>query len=326
MTVTIETIEAAARRLQGVVIETPLLINRYLNDKLNAKVFIKPECLQHIGAFKFRGAYNRLSQLSDELRKLGCVAFSSGYHAQGIALAAKLLEMQATIVMPSDAPQLKLDGTECLGATVRQYDRATESREDIAAQIAAYTGATLVPAFDDWDIMSGQGTVGLELVNQLKQQGLTSDAVLTPCGGGGLLAGTSTAVKALAPTTAVYGVEQENFDDHFLSKQAGKRVKIAGDMPTMCDALMATTPGELTWSINSKTVDEFLVVDEEEVMMAIAYAFRYLKLVVEPGGSVALAALLSGKLDITGKTVCIVLSGGNIDKETLNRCIEKYPH
>ena len=199
MTVTIETIEAAARRLQGVVIETPLLINRYLNDKLNAKVFIKPECLQHIGAFKFRGAYNRLSQLSDEQRKLGCVAFSSGNHAQGIALAAKLLEMQATIV------------------------------------------------------------------------------------------------------------------------------KIAGDMPTMCDALMATTPGELTWSINSKTVDEFLVVDEEEVMMAIAYAFRYLKLVVEPGGSVALAALLSGKLDITGKTVCIVLSGGNIDKETLNRCIEKYP-
>ena len=326
MTVTIETIEAAARRLQGVVIETPLLINRYLNDKLNAKVFIKPECLQHIGAFKFRGAYNRLSQLSDEQRKLGGGAFSSGNHAQGIALAAKLLEMQATIVMPSDAPQLKLDGTECLGATVRQYDRATESREDIAAQIAAYTGATLVPAFDDWDIMSGQGTVGLELVNQLKQQGLTSDAVLTPCGGGGLLAGTSTAVKALAPTTAVYGVEQENFDDHFLSKQAGKRVKIAGDMPTMCDALMATTPGELTWSINSKTVDEFLVVDEEEVMMAIAYAFRYLKLVVEPGGSVALAALLSGKLDITGKTVCIVLSGGNIDKETLNRCIEKYPH
>ena len=234
--------------------------------------------------------------------------------------------MQATIVMPSDAPQLKLDGTECLGATGRQYDRATESREDIAAQIAVHTGATLVPAFDDWDIMSGQGTVGLELVNQLKQQGLTSDAVLTPCGGGGLLAGTSTAVKALAPTTAVYGVEQENFDDHFLSKQAGKRVKIAGDMPTMCDALMATTPGELTWSINSKTVDEFLVVDEEEVMMAIAYAFRYLKLVVEPGGSVALAALLSGKLDITGKTVCIVLSGGNIDKETLNRCIEKYPH
>ena len=261
--------------------------------------------------------------MSDEQRKLGCVAFSSGNHAQGIALAAKLLEMQATIVMPSDAPQLKLDGTECLGATVRQYDRATESREDIAAQIAVHTGATLVPAFDDWDIMSGQGTVGLELVNQLKQQGLTPDAVLTPCGGGGLLAGTSTAVNALAPTTAVYGVEQENFDDHFLSKQAGKRVKIAGDMPTMCDALRATTPGELTWSINSKTVDEFLVVDEEEVMMAIAYAFRYLKLVVEPGGSVALAALLSGKLDITGKTVCIVLSGGNIDKETLNRCIEK---
>ena len=325
MTVTIKTIEAAAQRLQGVVIETPLLSNRYLNERLKAKVFIKPECLQHIGAFKFRGAYNCLSQLSQGQRELGCVAFSSGNHAQGIALAAKLLGMRAVIVMPSDAPQLKLTGTQCLGATVRQYDRATESREDLAAQIATETGATLVPAFDDWDVMSGQGTVGLELVHQLQQQGLTPDLVLVPCGGGGLLAGTSTAVKALVPTTEVYGVEQENFDDHFLSKQAGERVKIAGDQPTLCDALMATIPGELTWSINSKTVNEFLVVGEEEIKMAIAYAFRYLKLVVEPGGAVALAALLSGKVDVTGKSVCIVLSGGNIDKETFNSCIERYP-
>ncbi|NKB32243.1 MAG: pyridoxal-phosphate dependent enzyme [Pseudomonadales bacterium] len=325
MTVTIETIRAAAERLQGVAIETPLLSNRYLNETLNGSVFIKPECLQHIGAFKFRGAYNRLCQLSTVEKELGCVAFSSGNHAQGIALAAKLLGMKATIVMPSEAPQLKLEGTERLGATVRQYDRATESREEIADQIAAESGATLVPAFDDWDIMSGQGTVGLEIAKQLQQQGLETDAVLTPAGGGGLLAGTSTAIASLIPQAKIYGVEQENFNDHYLSRQAGKRVRIAGDTPTMCDALMATTPGEMTWSINSKTVEDFLVVSEEEIAKAIAFAFRYLKLVVEPGGAVALAALLSHKLEVSGKAVCIVLSGGNIDKETFSKCVEKYP-
>ncbi|MDD9894457.1 MAG: threonine/serine dehydratase [Gammaproteobacteria bacterium] len=325
MTVSIESISEAALRLKGVVVETPLLSNRYLDERVGGKVFIKPECLQHIGAFKFRGAYNRLCQLSAEEKQLGCVAFSSGNHAQGIALAAKLLGMEATIVMPSDAPKLKLEATERLGANVRQYDRATESREEIAAQISIETGATLVPAFDDWNIMSGQGTLGLELVQQMDAQGLRPDAVLAPCGGGGLMAGTSTAVKSMVPTAKVFGVEQEKFDDHYLSRRAGERVRIPGDTPTMCDALMATTPGELTWSINRKTVDEFLVVSEDEIAMAIAFAFRYLKLVVEPGGAVALAALLSQKIDLAGINAAIVLSGGNIDKETFRKCIEKYP-
>ena len=173
--------------------------------------------------------------------------------------------------------------------------------------------------------MAGQGTVGLEIVDQLAEQSLLPDVVLTPCGGGGLLAGTSTAVKSIIPKTAVYGVEQENFDDHYRSKQAGKRVKVSGRAKTMCDALMATTPGEMTWSINCRNVEDYLVVTEDEIARAVAYAFRYLKLVVEPGGSVALAALLSNKLNINGKTVAIVLSGGNIDKATLIECLEKYP-
>lgn len=324
MTVSIETIRAAAERLRGVALKTPLHENRYFDEQVGARVFFKPECLQHIGAFKFRGAYNRLSQLTSEEKALGCVAFSSGNHAQGIALAAKLLGMKATIVMPSDAPHLKLEGTERLGANVRQYDRATESREDIAEQLAADSGAILVPAFDDWDIMSGQGTVGLELVEQLAELNLKPDVVLSPCGGGGLLAGVSSAVKALIPGAKVYGVEQENYDDHFLSKRKGERVKIPGDSPTMCDALMATTPGELTWSINSKNVDDFLVVTEEEIARAIAYAFRYLKLVVEPGGAAGLAALLANKLEVKNKTVGIVLSGGNIDEGTFRRCVEQY--
>lgn len=325
MSVTIDSIRLAAERLKGVAIETPLLSNQYLNDRLGGKVFIKPECLQHIGAFKFRGAYNRLCQLSTEEKQLGCVAFSSGNHAQGIALAAKILGIGATIVMPSDAPNIKLEGTERLGAKIRKYDRGTESREEIAAEIATAKGAILVPAFEDWEVISGQGTVGLELMQQLNALKFKPDAVLVPCGGGGLMAGTSTAVKALMPDIEVYGVEQEKYDDHCLSKRAGKRIKIAGNASTMCDALMATIPGEMTWSINSRTVDEFLLVSEDEVAEAVGFAFRYLKLVVEPGGAVALAALLSNKLDISNRTICIVLSGGNIDKDTLRQCIEKYP-
>lgn len=325
MIVSIDDIRKAAQRLNGVAIKTPLLSSAYLNERLGAEVYLKPESLQHIGAFKFRGAYNRLSQLDDEQKALGVVAFSSGNHAQGVAFAAKLLGMQATIVMPSDAPRIKLDGTEKLGATIRLYDRHTESREQIAADIAANTGATLVPAFDDVNIIAGQGTCGLELMEQLAQWQCVPDAVLSPCGGGGLLAGVSTAVTSLSTETRVYGVEPENFDDHLLSKQAGKRVKVEGTFPTMCDALMATTPGEITWAVNSRTVEDFLVVSEDDVAYAISYAFRYLKLVVEPGGAVALAALLRDKLDVSGQKIALILSGGNIDGDTFGNCLAKYP-
>ncbi len=325
MTIDLDSIRLAAERLDGVAVRTPVLHSDVLNERLGGVVYIKPECLQHIGAFKFRGAYNRLSQLSPEQKSRGVVAFSSGNHAQGVAYAAMLLGMEATIVMPSDAPQIKLQGTRRLGATVRLYERHTESREQIAAEISANTGATLVPAFEDPDIINGQGTCALELMQDLTLRDVVPERVLSPCGGGGLLAGLSTAVKALSSDTAVYGVEPETFNDHFLSKQAGERVAIDGTSPTLCDALMATTPGELTWSVNSQTVDDFLLVSEAEVQHAISFAFRYLKLVVEPGGAVALAALLNKKIDIAGERVGIVLSGGNIDPANFAHCLELYP-
>ncbi len=324
-------IEAAAFRLDGVAIKTPLLQSAVLNERVGAEVFVKPECLQHIGAFKFRGAYNRLSQLDEEARHSGVVAFSSGNHAQGVAYAAKLLNMPATIVMPSDAPKIKLENTQNLGANIRLYDRHTESREQMAADIAEQTGATLVPAFDDLDIIAGQGTAGLELMQQLQSQNRVPDSVVSPCGGGGLLAGVSTAVKALNERSNVFGIEPEKFDDHVLSRQAGKRIKIDGTSPTLCDALMATTPGEITWSINGQLVTDFLRVTEDEVKHAVSFAFRYLKLVVEPGGAVGLAALLQNKLPELNEQhtvmpqIGLILSGGNIDGAVLQTCLEKFP-
>jgi len=325
VTIHLEDIRQAAIRLRDIAIETPIHTSAVLDERVNARVFIKPECLQHVGAFKFRGAYNRLCQMSEGQRAKGVVAFSSGNHAQGIAYAAKLLGMNATIVMPSDAPSIKKEGTERLGANIRLYDRATESREEISADIAATSGATLVPAFDDVDVIAGQGTCGLEIMQQLAAISCVPDAVLSPCGGGGLLAGLSTAVKETNSAIRVYGVEPQNYHDHSLSKAKGVRVKIDPAVGTSCDALMATQPGEITWSINSKTVDDFLVVSEDEVAHAISFAFRYLKLVVEPGGAVALAALLHKKLDISGGSAAIVLSGGNVDSETFSRCLQKYP-
>lgn len=325
MITSLETIQEASQRLKGVVVRTPVLQSAELNRRINGQVFIKPECLQHIGAFKFRGAYNRLSQLSAIERRKGVVAFSSGNHAQGVAYAAKLLGMTSTIVMPTDAPRIKLESTENLGAEIILYDRHTESREQIAADFAEREGATLVPAFDDPAIINGQGTCGLELMEDLIAQGDAPEHLLSPCGGGGLLAGVSTAATELKPDIRVYGVEPEQFDDHFRSKRAGKRVKIDGTSPTLCDALMATTPGELTWAVNSKTVTDFLLVSEEEVQHAVSFAWRYLKLVVEPGGAVALAALLQGKMETDGSKVAVILSGGNIDRDTLCNCLERYP-
>ena len=325
MIVTLTDIENALERLSGVAIRTPLLRSAVLNERSKAKVLIKPENLQHIGAFKFRGAYNRLAQLDEAQKKAGVVAFSSGNHAQGVAYAAKLLKTPATIVMPTDAPRIKLENTERLGATLLLYDRHAESREEIAAAIAADTGATVVPSYDDADIIAGQGTCGYELVEQAGSLGCRPHQIMLPVGGGGLMAGVSTAVRALLPETEIFGVEPEKFDDHALSRQSGKRVKVAGTDATLCDSLMTPMPGELTWSINQTTVADFISVSEDEVRHAVSFAFRYLKLVVEPGGAVALAALLSNKLDVTGKEVAIILSGGNIDPAIHSACLEQYP-
>ena len=325
MTVSLTDIEHALERLSGAALRTPLLRCAELSERAGVSVLIKPENLQNIGAFKFRGAYNRLAQLDRDEQRAGVVAFSSGNHAQGVAYAAKLLGIPATIVMPTDAPRIKLENTRRLGAEVRLYERQGESREQIASALAAERGAVLVPSYDDPDIIAGQGTCGYELVEQAAALGMRPAALLVPCGGGGLLAGVSTAVRALLPETAIYGVEPENFDDHARSWKSGVRESVPGTHSTLCDSLMTPIPGALTWSINRTTVSNFLVVTEDEVRHAVSFAFRYMKLVVEPGGAVALAALLSKKLNLEGQELALILSGGNIDPLVLDNCLSEYP-
>ena len=314
MSVTLADIEAAAARIKGHAVETALIESPALNDRLGRRVLIKPETLQRVGAFKFRGAYNRLVQLDAEERKAGVVAFSSGNHAQGVALAAKLLGIPALIVMPADAPAVKVEATRGYGAEIRLYDRLTEDRVAIAAEIASQRGSVVVPAFDDLDIIAGQGTVGLELVTQAKALGVTFDVVVSPVGGGGLMAGISTAVKALSPSTALVGVEPEGFDDTLRSLKAGSRQTLTPTTRSLCDALETPAPGELTFPVLQQTLADIALVSDAEVARAMRYAFATLKLVVEPGGCVGLAALLAGKVKTWGDgTTGLVLSGGNVD-------------
>ncbi|HEY8618181.1 threonine/serine dehydratase [Phenylobacterium sp.] len=316
-TVTFADIEAAAVRIAGQAIETPLIESPALNERVGLRVLIKAETLQRVGAFKFRGAYNRLVQLSDEERARGVVAFSSGNHAQGVALAAKLLGIPAVIVMPDDAPGVKVEATKGYGADVRFYNRlAGKTREAIAAEIAAEREAVVVPAFDDPHIVAGQGTVGLEMVRQAQAIGAKLDVVAAPISGGGLLAGIATAAKALSPETAVVGVEPAAFDDTLQSLRKGERVTIKPQGRSYCDALESPFPGEITFPIMHRMVADVATVTDAEVAEAMRVAFSTLKLVVEPGGAAALAALLAGKVQMFGgHTVGIVLSGGNVDPE-----------
>ena len=314
LAVSLADIEAAARRIQGWAVETPAIESPALNEMLGRRVLIKPETLQRVGAFKFRGAFNRLVQLSGEQKRRGVVAFSSGNHAQGVALAAKLLDIPAVIVMPADAPRVKAEATRGYGAEVRFYDRLTDSREQIAAAIAEERGAVVVPAFDDPHIIAGQGTVGLELVRQAEAMGAKLDVVLAPCSGGGLLAGIATAVRALSADTALIGVEPAGYDDTLKSLQAGERQAVTPRARTLCDALESPSPGVLTFPILQRHVADMAVVTDAEVAEAMRVAFRVLKLVVEPGGSAGLAALLAGKVRHSG-TVGLVLSGGNVDPD-----------
>jgi threonine dehydratase len=309
---------AAAERLAGHARRTPLLAGTPLDDLTGGRVLLKLETLQHTGSFKFRGAWNRLAQLDEAQRRAGVVAFSSGNHAQGVAAAARRLGIPATIVMPSDAPRVKLQRTRELGAEIVEYDRLHESREQIAARLAADRGATLVPSFDDPDIIAGQGTVGLEIAEQAAEFGLALDDVVVCCSGGGLTAGIVIALARLAPRTGVWTAEPAAHDDHRRSLRAGARQRNAPDAPgSICDALLAPTPGELTFAINQPRLRGGLVASDAEVRAAVAYAARTLKLVVEPGGAVALACLLAGSLDARGRTVALTLSGGNIDDALL---------
>ena len=316
-------VEAAARRLAGVVRHTPLLAGTPLDELTGGRILLKPESLQRTGSFKFRGAYNRLVQLDEAARRRGVVAFSSGNHAQGVAAAARLLGIPATIVMPSNAPAIKLANTRALGAEVVLYDRFTEDRELIARRIVAERGATLVPAYDDAHVVAGQGTVGLELMQQAAELGLVPDQVLVPCSGGGLVSGTALAVRTLAPPTTVYGVEPEAFDDTRRSLAAGMLLRNPPEARSICDALQSSPPGRLTFAINRERLAGILTVSDAEVESAMARAVRDLKLVVEPGGAVALAALLSGKIAAGGRVTAVVLSGGNVDPATLAAALSR---
>ena len=306
-------VEAAAARLAGFATVTPLLEWAALNEKLGARVLLKPESLQRTGSFKFRGAYNRISQLTEAERRRGVLAYSSGNHAQGVAAAAALVGTLATIIMPGDAPAIKIDNTRGYGAEVVFYDRFNESRDAAAAPILARSGATLVRPYDDPDIIAGQGTCGREIAQQADALGARLDAVLICCGGGGLTAGCALALNRLSPGTEIYTVEPAAFDDTARSLASGKRQGNDPQARSFCDALLAKAPGEITFAINRRLVESGLTVTDEEVAAAMLYAFRTLKLVLEPGGAAALAAVLAGRLDLRGKTVAVVLSGGNVD-------------
>jgi threonine dehydratase len=314
-------VDRAAQRLAGIALHTPLVASPVLDALTGGRIYLKAETLQRTGSFKFRGAYNKLSSIPAEQRAGGVVAFSSGNHAQGVAHAAKLLDMPAVIVMPRDAPRPKRERTQALGAEVVLYDREREDREAIARALAARRGATLVPPYDDPMIIAGQGTAGREIVDDLALEGVTPDVVIVNASGGGLTAGIALAVKARAPQARVYTAEPQGFDDHARSFRSGKREINNAASGSICDALMSPSPGRMTFEINRVLVGEGLTASEEEVARAVAFAFRELKLVVEPGGAVGLAALISGKVDVAGKVAVAVLSGGNVDPELFYRLV-----
>ena len=321
LSVTSADIEAAARTVAPFAVRTPLLSFPVLNTRAGATVFLKPEMLQRTGSFKFRGAFNKLSSIPLAARGGGVVAFSSGNHAQGVAAAAQILHMQATIVMPKDAPLSKRERTKSYGAEVVLYDRDREDREAISRDIADRHGATLVKPYDDPLVIAGQGTAGREIAEDMAALGLAPDIVVAPASGGGLIAGVATAIKARYPQAKVIVAEPEAYDDHSRSLRAGQREPHHAEGRTICDALMATIPGELTFAINGKLLSHGVTASDAEVGAAVAFAYHELKLVVEPGGAVGLAALLAGRIDVQGKTVVIVLSGGNVDADLYARLI-----
>ncbi len=314
-------VAAARLRLKDVARHTPVLTDELLDACVGADVFLKPECLQRTGSFKIRGAYNRLAQIPPGERKRGTVAFSSGNHAQGVAEAARLLGMPATIVMPHDAPEAKTAGVLRRGARLVGYDRLRESREAIASQIAEDTGAWLTPSFDHPHIIAGQGTAGWEFAQDLAARGVTLDVLICCVSGGGLIGGVALAFEALSPATRLYAAEPAGFDDHrrSLAAHALRSNKNAGG--SACDALLAPQPGDLTFALTQDRLAGGLVITDAEAFAAMAFAWRRLKLVLEPGGAAALAAALCGRLDLRGARVGVVLTGGNVDAATFAAAI-----
>ena len=315
LAISVSDVRDAARRIASSTVRTPLLEFMPLNERVGHRVLVKFEGAQHTGAFKFRGAYNRLSCIPDARKFAGVVAWSGGNHAQGVAAAARIFDMPATIVMPSDAPAIKLANTRALGAEVILYDRYTESREEIAKSLAEERGAVLVPSYDDPHIIAGQGTIGLEILEQAAQADAKIGQVLVCCGGGGLVAGIATAIRSAQPEVAIYSVEPSAFDDMARSLASGQRESVPADARSICDALLAPSPGALTFPIAKALLAGGLSVTDDQVREAMRFAFHTMKLVIEPGGAVALAAALEGLAPSTEHATVVVVSGGNVDPD-----------
>ncbi len=319
--VSIEMIVAARARLRGHARRTPLLSSPFLDEIAGRRLFIKAECLQHTGSFKFRGGWSAVSALEPEVRARGVIAFSSGNHAQGVALAAKLHGVASVIIMPSDAPKLKISNTRALGAEVVLYDRATEDRDAIGARRSEERRLTLIKPFDEPQVIAGQGTTGLEIAEQAEEEGVTSAEVLVPCGGGGLTSGIALALEARTPSFRVRPCEPEGFDDTTRSLASGKIERNATLSGSICDAIITPQPGNITFPILKRLAGPSLVVTDEEALRAMALAFTRLKIVVEPGGAVALAAALFHGEQLQEDAAIVVTSGGNVDDEMFGRAL-----
>ena len=317
-------VRRASTRLRSRIVSSPVLESEELNRRAGCRVLIKAESLQHGGSFKIRGALNGLLSLGQSRRRAGVVTFSSGNHGQAVALAAGWLGMRATIVMPRDAPLVKRLGTEQAGARVVLYDRYAEERESIGAELAARSGAVLLPPFDHPHIIAGQGTVGLEIARFARDRDIRLDALYCPCGGGGLIAGCALAMEAIFPDCEIYSVEPEGYAETKRSLESGRRQRVPGLSPALCDALMAPTPGAVTFAINRRRLAGGLEVTDAQAARGVAFAAKFLKLVLEPSGAIALGALLDGAA-VDRECVAVVLSGANIDPERLCEIIASHP-
>ena len=321
----IDRINAAHARISGAIRRTPLLSAPLLDEIAGRRVLVKPECLQLTGSFKFRGGMSAVSALPQELRARGVIAFSSGNHAQGVALAARRFGVPAVIIMPSDAPRMKIANTRAYGAQVVLYDRGREDRDELGARLSSERGLTLIRPFDEPEVIAGQGTCGLEIAEQAAELGIAEAEVLVCCGGGGLTSGIALALEAKAPGLRARPVEPEGYDDTARSLRSGTRERNRAEAGGLCDAILTPSPGQLTFPIMNRLCGPGLVVSEEDALRAMALAFAHLKLVAEPGGAVALAAALFHGTELAGDTVICTISGGNVDPQVFARALERGP-
>lgn len=317
----IEDVRDAAAGIRPYAIRTPLIESAFLNDRIGVRVLLKAESLQRTGSFKFRGAYNSVSRIDRKAYPGGVVACSSGNHSQGVAEAARLCEIPSTIVMPFDAPAIKVERTRRSGADVIHYDRYNDDRDAIATALSKQKTAQFVSPFDNPHVIAGQGTVGLEIADQAKAMGAELEAVLVPCSGGGLASGISLAMEDMMPGCKVHTVEPHGFDDYARSLKSGTREHNLQTSRSICDALLTKKPGELTFAIGQTRFGEGIVVPDDETRMAVAFAFNELKLAVEPSGAIGLAVLLSGRYKGTGRPIAVILSGGNVAPAMLSECL-----